>query len=255
MLLGRLVLPGRDLVLTQRGQDLAALLLAGRFGERSAQPRGGRLRGAAPRGAHGGRPEDLDPALIPVGVGQEQVCGEPLRRSALLRQRFGGGSVSRLAFAGREILVQRRAHDRMDEPQPRGTREDVSADEVIGRRTGSVVAQARHASGELEIAVVTEHGDRSRQLARRRSERGQPVQHEAAHGGGPDRLHLARGRSRRLDPRRVEGSEQLTQEQRIAARRRMTCAAELVRRLRAQALPRQGCRGGLAQRSRVQRDR
>ena len=64
MLLGRLVLPGRDLVLTQRGQDLAALLLAGRFGERSAQPRGGRVRGAASRGAHGGRPEDLDPAWI-----------------------------------------------------------------------------------------------------------------------------------------------------------------------------------------------
>ena len=112
-----------------------------------------------------------------------------------------------------------------------------------------------HARGELEIAVVAEHGDRPRQLARGRSERGEPVQDEAAHGGGPDRLHLARGRGRRLDPRRVEGSEQLTQEQRIAARRRVTCAAELLRRLRAQALPRQSGRRGLAQRSRVQRDR
>ena len=87
-----------------------------------------------------------------------------------------------------------------------------------------------------------------------RAERGEPVQDEPAHGRGADVLDLARGGGRRRDPGRVDGVQQLAQEQRVAARRRVTRAAELVRRVGAQALPCQRDRRGLAERPRVQRD-
>ena len=175
-----------------------------------------------------------------------------LGRSALTSQRFGRRRVPRLAFPGREILIQRRTNDRVNKPQALDGGEDVSPDEVIRRRTGGVFAQPRHATGELHLAVISKHGDHPRQLARRRAERGKPMQNKAAHGGRTDLLHLARRVGRRHDPRRIQGTEQLPQEQGVATGRAMTRAAELLGRLCAQALPRQSHRSGLAQRSRIQ---
>ncbi|MET0762132.1 MAG: hypothetical protein ABWZ63_07340 [Thermoleophilaceae bacterium] len=161
----------------------------------------------------------------------------------------------RLALPGREILIQRRTNDRMNEPQALDGGEDVSPDEVIRRRTGGVFAQTRHAPGELRLAVIPKHGDRPRQLARRRAERGKSMQNKAAHGGRTDLLHLARRAGRRHDPRRVQGAEQLPQEQGVATGGSMTRAAELLSRLCAQALPRQSHGSGLAQWSRMQHAR
>ena len=63
------------------------------------------------------------------------------------------------ALAGRELLVERRAHDRMDERQASGAREDVGADEVIGGRACFVLAETCHMRRELRLAPVAEHGD------------------------------------------------------------------------------------------------
>src|SRR5947209_12393117 len=121
----------------------------------------------------------------------------------------------------------------MDESQSLRSDEDVGSYEVICRVTGGVFTQARDAAGELELAVIAEDGDRSRQLARRRAKHGQPMQDKASHGGGSDGLHSARGLSRRDDCRRLKGPEQLTQEQRVATGRGMTCPTEAIVRLRA----------------------
>jgi len=135
------------------------------------------------------------------------VRGDPLGRSAVAGQRRRRGGVPRLPLAGREVLVQRRPHDRVHEPQALGGDEDIRPDKVIGRLPGRVLAQVRHASGEPQLAVITEHGDRSRQLGSRRAECGQPVQDETAHRGRPHHLHLARrGRCRR-HPRSVQRAQ------------------------------------------------
>ena len=88
----------------------------------------------------------------------------------------------------------------MNEPQALGADEDVSTDEVICGGTSNVLRQTRHTSGELQLAVVSEHGDDYRELGRRQAERREPVQYEPAHGSGTDRLYLACGDRRRDDP-------------------------------------------------------
>ena len=253
MLLGRLELHRGHLAPAQLGQDLRPLLLGGGLGERPPQVHHGCSRGAAVHRVGGGRPQRVHPALVPRRGGQQQVRGDPLSRSAVAGQRRRRGGVPRLPLAGREVLVQRRPHDRVHEPQALGGDEDIRPDKIVGRLPGRVLAQVRHASGEPQLAVISEHGDRSRQLGRRRAECGQPVQDEAAHRGRAHHLHFARGRRRRRHPRGVQGSQQLTQEQRVAAGGRVARAAELLGCLRAQPLPRQRHRGRLAQRPRVQR--
>jgi hypothetical protein len=143
----------------------------------------------------------------------------------------------------------------MYEPDALVTNENVCPDEVIGRRTGGVFAQTRHASRELELAVVSEHGDHPRQLARRGAERGKSMQNKAAHGGRTDHLDFAGRAGGRLYSRRVEGAEELPQEQGVAPGRSMTGVAEFRGRIRAQPLPRQRQRGGLTQRSRIEQAR
>ena len=255
MLLGRLELHRVDLVAAELGQDLAALLLGRRLRERPAEPLGRRARGAAACGRGGGRPERLDPARVAGRAGQQQVSGDALGRCSCRGQRLGRRRVPRLPLARREVLVERGAHDGMDEPQTRPPDEDVGPHEVVRRRGGGLLAEPRHLTGELQLGVVAQHGDGSGQLVRRRAERGEPMQDEAAHGRRADRLDVAGGSGRRLDPGRFESGEQLAQEQRVAAGRRMACAAERLRRVRAQALPRERHRGGLAERPGIQHDR
>ena len=254
VLLGRVELHRGDVVAAELGQDLPPLLLRGRFRERPAEALGGRGRSTAARGGAGGRPERRDPAPVPGRGGQQQVRGDPLGRRARRCERLGRRRVARRALARREILVERGAHDGVDEPQAFVLDEDVGPDEVVRGGGGDVFPEPGDAGGERELGVVAEHGDRPRQLVRVRAERGEPVQDEPAHGRGPDVLDLARGGGRRRDPGRVDGVQQLAQEQRVAARRRVTRAAELLRRVGAQALPCQRDRRGLAERPRVQRD-
>ena len=178
--------------------------------------------------------------------------GQALRRSALLRERFGCRRVPGLALPGREVLVQRRANDRMNKPKALDANQDVGPDEVIRRGAHGVFAQTRYPTGKPHLAVISKHGHRPRQLAGRRAERGKSMQDKAAYGGRTDRLHLARRAGRRHDPCRVQGAEQLSQEKGVAAGRPMTRSAELLGRLRAQALLRPGHRGGLAQWSGMQ---
>ena len=255
MLLGRVEPHRGDVVAAELGQDLPALPLRGRFRERPAQALGGRGRGAAAGGGGSRRPERRDPARVPGRGSQQQVRGDPLGRRARVRQRRGRRRMARPALARREILVQRRAHDRVDEPEACVLDEDVGPDEVVRRAGGDLLAELGHAGRERQLGVVAQHGDRPRQLVRLRAERGEPVQDEPAHGRRADGLDLARGGGRRRDPGGVDGVQQLAQEQGVAARRRVTCAAELVRRVRAEALPCKADHRGLAERPRVQRDR
>ena len=160
------------------------------------------------------------------------------------------------ALARREILVERGAHDGMDEPQARSSWTKMSA----RTRSSAAAAATSSPSPVTPAASASSVSSPSTATARAssfavRAERGEPVQHEPAHGRRADVLDLARGGGRRRDPGRVDGVQQLAQEQRVAARRRVTCAAELLRRVRAQALPCQRDRRGLAERPRVQRDR
>ena len=161
------------------------------------------------------RPERADPALIPRRRGQQQVRGDPLGRGTLASQGLGGRRVPGLALPGRKILIQRRAHDRVHEPQALSREEDVRSHQGICRLSGLVLAQARHPAGQQRLAVISEHGDRSRQLGRRGTERSEPVQDETAHYGRSHVLHCARRSRRRHHLGRGQSSQQLPQEERV----------------------------------------
>jgi len=88
------------------------------------------------------RPERADPVLIPRRRGQQQVRGDPLGRGTLTSQGLSGRRVPGLALTGREILIQRRAHDRVHEPQALSRNEDVRPHQVICGLSGIVLAQA-----------------------------------------------------------------------------------------------------------------
>ena len=255
MSLGRLELHGGHLVPAQLGQDLRPFLPRRGFSQRPPQTRRGHVRSATARRARRSRPERVDPALIPGRGGQQQVRRDPLGRSTLPGQCLDGRGMPCLTLAGRQILIQRGTHDRVNEPQPLGRNEDVGPDEVVCRLPGRVRAQPRHAAGEQQLAVVSQYGDGSRQLGRGRAERGEPVQDEPAHRGRSDRLDLARSGRRRLDPGGAQGFQQLPQEKRVAAGRVMAGTAELLGRLRPQAIPGQSDRSRLAQRPRIQHRR
>ena len=199
------------------------------------------------------RPERADPVLIPGRRGQQQVRGDALGGGALASQGLSGRRVPGLALTGREILVQRRAHDRVHESQALSRNEDVRPHQLICRLSGAVLAQAGHPAGQQRLAVIAEHGDRSRQLGRRGAERSEPVQDEAAHHGRSHVLDRARRGRRRNNLGGGQGLQQLPQEERVTTGGRVAGAAELLGCVGAQALPRQRHRGRLAQRPRIQR--
>ena len=148
MLLGGLELHRGHLVAAKLGQELRPFLPDGRFGKRAAQARGRCSR--RPAACRGGRcrPECLNPAAIVGCARQQQVRGDPLWRSSVPRQFLGHGSMASIALAGRKLLVQGGAHDRMDKPQALGASEDVGANEVVRGLTGDVRAQTGDAGAE-----------------------------------------------------------------------------------------------------------
>ena len=162
---------------------------------------------------------------------------DALGRRAVARQRLGHGGMPREALAGHEILVERGPHDRVHEPEAVVASEDVGPDEIVGRIAGDVDAEPRDLCGEAKLAVVAEHGDGTRKLARGRPEPRKPVQHEPADGRRPDGVDLARGDARGLDAGGLERPQQLLEEQRVAAGRDVACTTELLGRARSEALP------------------
>ena len=91
----------------------------------------GCLRRAAVSGADRGGPKRLDSLGVPGRNGQQEMRGDALGRGALHGQCPRGSRVARLSLARREILVQGRAHDRMNEPKALGTNENVGSNEIV----------------------------------------------------------------------------------------------------------------------------
>ena len=184
---------------TELGQDLRTLPFSRGFGKRSAQARSRCARSAAPRRDAGGRSEHLDPTLIPRGGSQQEMRGHALRRSALLRQRFGCRRVPRLALPGREILVQRRTNDRMNKPQALDARRRCQPGRghppPRGRRLRSDPTRDRRAAARCHLQA-------RRPPSPARSPQGRVWQVDAGQSGSrrPDRPPAPRS------PRRADGT-------------------------------------------------
>jgi hypothetical protein len=76
--------------------------------------------------------------------------------------------MERLSLAWREILVQRGAYDRVDEPKALATIEDVGSNEFVPSGARQILGDTRHASRKGQLAVVSEHRDGSGEHGRLR---------------------------------------------------------------------------------------
>ncbi|HEV3000285.1 MAG TPA: hypothetical protein VGW75_06040, partial [Solirubrobacteraceae bacterium] len=117
----------------QPPDDLDAQVGGGRLGERAAQVAHGDLRGGAVERALGGRDERLDHRALAAGVGGEQVHGDPLGLGAGRAEHRDRPLVRQRAAAGRHVLVDGVANERVREAQRAPGVEDGGRRERVGR--------------------------------------------------------------------------------------------------------------------------
>ena len=248
-------MPRRDLALPEVGQQLRALLRARLLGEGAPQP------GARPRAARRAAPHRLRPSGGSRRAAHRRSgrsaadARDALGRRALLRQRRGRGGVPRPALARPEVLVERGADDRVDEAEVHAAREDVGADQVVGRRVGRIgprpetraASRSSQSSPSTATVLASSLADGPSAASRCRTKR--------LTAAGPTAWTSFAAAAEGLDPGGAQRGQQLADEERVAARRGVARAAELLRRAVAELLARQPRHGRLAQRLRVQRDR
>ena len=81
---------------------------------------------------------------------------------------------------------------------------------------------------ERKRGVVSQHGGRPREHRCGRSEQRQAPEHSGRDGVGSDALHLVGGSRGERNPPLLQRADDLRQQQRVAARRRMTGGGERV---------------------------
>ena len=254
MLFGRLELHRGHLEATELGQDLARALLPRGLGERPAQARCRRARSAAPR--------RVAAADLSISTLRRSPVAAVKSRCAVTRSGDAPSRASASAAAACRAWRSPGARSSYSAARTigwtnprRSTPAKMSARTRSSAAAGRVVAQTRDPSGELSslsspstaTALASSLAAGPSVASRCRTKR--------LTAAGPTACTSLAAPADGSTPAASRAPEQLPQEQGVAAGRRMTRAAELLGRLRAQALPRQSHRGGLAQRSRVQRDR
>ena len=124
-----------------------------------------------------GRAQVVAGPLRAVRLRREQMRGHPLGRSVL-----GGEQVRRPLVAGRarrrrQLLVNRAADDRVDEPQRACVGEDAPGSQRVGGFGGLVIVQFRERGGVADERAVADDRRRAGQPLRRLREAGEPRPH------------------------------------------------------------------------------
>ena len=156
---------------SELGEHLGTDLGARRLGERSLEVPDRGLSGA---GLARGGAQLLDDPLVPAGVAEQQVSGDPLDVSTLGVHQPSGVEVAARALEQRDVLFDRVLHQRMDEPKWLAGEHDVDARERVRGRRGVVDRERRQRRRSSQRDVVAEDCDRPGQRRRRRAEPSNP---------------------------------------------------------------------------------
>jgi hypothetical protein len=234
--LGRRRRAGPRLRPAELREHLRAAVVGRRLAERALEvPHGG--RGVAERERPPRRlAQDADHPLLPARLRREDLRRDLLWRALALREQPRRPRVQVGALERRHVVVDRGAHDRVDEAQRLAGGEHLVADEQRGGLVRVAVVEASERGGGGQVGAVPEDRDRPRQRHGPRRQAPEAQQHDARDPARPQRRHALRLGRRRGDALRGDLAQQLAHQQRVAARRDVAGVAErrvgvLVRRL------------------------
>ena len=165
---------------------------------------------------------------------RQQVDGRALVAGRVARQRTGGGEMQLRPLGRRGRVLDRLLDDRMDEPRRQVWVQELRLDQRVHRFGRRPAVDARDLRGVRERGVVAEERQRLRDGADRRRTAPEPLGHEAGHGRRAhrrDRRGVEGGGRAAL----LEGGDELSREQRVAAGGAGALDADLVSRLVAEA--------------------
>ncbi|WP_460349267.1 hypothetical protein [Actinoallomurus acanthiterrae] len=137
------------------GEEAGPLGRGGRLGERARQTGRGRLGCAPGEGAGRGGAQGADDERVGLGFGGQEVGDERLRRSVVRREDQRGPLVVRGAAHVAAVGVHGGAHERMDEFDRAGRRDDRLPGERVGDLGRPGLFDARETRRPVQV------GDRS----------------------------------------------------------------------------------------------
>ena len=142
-------------------------------------------------------------------------------------------------------------HDRVYEAERQLGAKDVHAAQDRGRLQGGLAVELGHRGGVVKLDVVAQDGDRPCERGRFGRQLREPCADGSHDSLGSDLSHPRRLLGGRRDPLALEGADQLTHEQRVAAGGGEASCAELRVRLGGEPLAHEQGDRGLAQRRRA----
>ena len=148
----------------------------------------------------------------------------------------GGALVLELTLGRGKLVIDGVAHERMHEPERRLRPQDLRGNQRARRVGNAALIEARERCGRGEARAVAEHRDRAGDRDRFGRQPSEPQQDRARHGPRPDLPDRMGVRRVWLDPFRAHRLEELSEQQRIAARRAVTGGAERALGSRAEAV-------------------
>jgi hypothetical protein len=199
--------------------QLAAQLRRRRLLERALEVGQRAVRPAAPAGLAGRRAQQPDGGAVAAARRVQELGGDLLRRRAGTGEHVGGAPVQELALAGRHVDVHDVAHERVDVAERRLGPQDVRPRQLSRGAGDGRLVEAGQRGDDRQPRAVAEHGHGARDRNGVGRQPRQPQQDGARHRAGPDLAHRRRTGRARGDTVVLERGQQVTEEQRVAARR------------------------------------
>ena len=183
------------------------------------------------------------------------MCCGHLSLGAFRGQEPGRVRVQQLPLGGREVLVDRRSNNGVDEVQRLTRRKDRGVRQGLRQRAGLAHVDPGEPRGSSDARVGAQHRNRPGECRGAVSETPDAEQErcgDAFRNPLPDRFGVDRGRGRSVE---AEAGEQLRQQEGVAAGRLCARGAELVRSFFVQAVAHKRSNTLVAERRRAQHRR
>ena len=210
----------------QAPEQPAPLVVRRRLVERAAEVSGRHVGRAHVQRGGGGTAQRRHAPCIGGRLGGEQVRGLVFEAHPVTLEKPRGAPVHQRALRSRYVFVHGGTDERMHELERSAERQDVGSGERIGRRGCRRVLDVRERGRPRDGRERLEHGRGAHERPGVLRQPAQPQQHDARDGLGAHLLDPdGRGRGRR-DAVGGELADELVEEERVAARRRVTGAAE-----------------------------
>ena len=173
-------------------------------------------------------------------LAHEQVRAHRVKVRALGGQQPRRLGVTQTPAGPGDVVVYRRAHDRVHEPQRRARFEHSDPGQPVCRRRGVRQAHPGQHRSVPQLRPVSEYRGRPRQLARRRTQPRNPQRHRPRNRSRTQSRYLGSSPLIGADPVPAQLLDQLSQQERVTAGHRVARLGESFRG-RGPELPDQQC--------------